>query len=207
MQWIIKVCGMTQGENIRSVEELGVDWIGLIFFSRSPRCVMQKPHFMPLRAKRVGVFVNASLEEIRARIQQYGLHLVQLHGDESPQLCAAIQQLGVGVIKAFSIGSSEDIAATKPYEGCCNYFLFDTKTTQLRGGSGAQFDWQLLTDYRGTIPFLLSGGIGPESLEALRRFKHPQCAGLDLNSRFESSPGVKAIPLLAPFIHKLKTSF
>lgn len=204
MQWIIKVCGMTQGDNIRAVEELGVDWIGFIFFSRSPRCVVQKPSMMPQQAKRVGVFVNASIAEIRLRIQEYGLHYVQLHGDESPAFCTEVQALGIGVIKAFSVGEAGDLEATLAYEGCCDYYLFDTKSTHLRGGSGAMFDWQLLTTYRGATPFLLSGGIGPESLDALRGFKHPLWAGIDLNSRFESAPGVKALPLLAPFIHEFK---
>lgn len=202
---IIKVCGMTQGDNILTVEALGVDWLGFIFFDRSPRCVRQKPNRMPQRAKRVGVFVNASLEEIRTRIGEYGLHYVQLHGDESPSFCLEVQALGVGVIKAFPLSEAVDLEATMPYEGCCNYYLFDTKTAQQRGGSGMRFNWQLLDAYRGANPFLLSGGIGPESLDALRRFEHPLWAGIDLNSRFESAPGVKALPLLAPFIHNLKS--
>lgn len=201
---ITKVCGMTQGDNIRAVEELGVDWLGFIFYLCSPRHVTQMPDYMPQKAKRVGVFVNAPLEEIRSHILEYGLHLVQLHGDESPAFCTEVQSLGVGVIKAFSISGTEDIKATLAYEGSCNYYLFDTKTKHLRGGSGARFNWQLLDDYRGTTPFLLSGGIGPESLSALRSFKHPLCVGIDLNSRFESSPGVKAIYLLKSFINNLK---
>ena len=195
---------MTQGDNIQAIEYLGVDWIGFIFFDRSPRCVKQKPDMMPQRAQRVGVFVNASLEEIRARIQEYGLHYVQLHGDEQPSFCTEVRSLGVGAIKAFSIGDAEDLAATLAYEGSCNYYLFDTKCTHLRGGSGTMFDWQLLHAYRGFTPFLLSGGIGPESIDALGSFKHPLWAGIDLNSRFESAPGVKALPLLAPFIHEFK---
>lgn len=202
---IIKVCGMTLGDNIRDIEALGVDWLGFIFFDRSPRCVRQKPSLMPQRAKRVGVFVNAPLEEIRARIREYSLHYVQLHGDESPSFCLEVQALGVGVIKAFPLSEAVDLEATMPYEGCCNYYLFDTKTAQQRGGSGMRFNWQLLDAYRGATPFLLGGGIGPESLDALQHFEHPLWAGIDLNSRFESAPGVKALPLLAPFIHNLKS--
>lgn len=204
MQTIIKVCGMTQSDNIQAVETLGVDWMGFIFYNRSPRCVVQKPCIMPQRAQRVGVFVNATLEDIALHIKTYGLHYVQLHGDESPHFCHMVAALDVGVIKAFSLAEAHDLEATRCYEGCCSYYLFDTKTKLLRGGSGAMFNWQLLTAYDGTTPFLLSGGIGPEQIEALRTFHHPQWAGIDLNSRFESSPGVKDVALLQTFINELK---
>lgn len=201
--FLIKVCGMTQAENIRAVEALGVDWMGFIFYPRSPRFIDQCPSYLPTQARRVGVFVNASLEEISRRIHQFGLQSVQLHGDEEPAFCRKVGNLGVEVIKAFSIRSEADIEATQTYEGRCHYLLFDTPTAG-RGGSGVAFDWRLLSTYRGQTPFLLSGGISPESVEALRLFSHPQWAGIDLNSRFESAPGVKSIPLLAPFIQEVR---
>lgn len=204
MKIIIKVCGMTQGDNIQAVEALGVDWMGFIFYDRSPRHVVKRPCFMPQRAQRVGVFVNAPIEDIRCQIEAYGLHYVQLHGDESPLFCSEVASWGVGVIKAFSLSEASDLAATRCYEGCCSYYLFDTKTQHLRGGSGTMFNWQLLAAYDGATPFLLSGGIGPEQIGALRSFQHALWAGIDLNSRFESAPGVKDVALLQAFINELK---
>lgn len=203
MKLIIKVCGMTQATNIREVESLGVDWMGFIFHPRSPRYVGERPGYLPRKAKRVGVFVNDSLEHIRQRREEFGLHLIQLHGDEPPAFCREVQALGVGVIKAIPVAGPCDLEATLSYEGSCDYLLFDTKTQQ-RGGSGIPFDWQLLQAYQGRTPFLLSGGIGPDSLQALRHLQHPQWAGIDLNSRFESTPGLKEPSLLNNFLNELK---
>ena len=177
MKRLVKVCGMTQGDNIREVEALGIDLMGFIFYEKSPRCVRQKPDYLPVHAQRVGVFVNASYEEMVEKAATFGLTHIQLHGNESPALCRKLKEAGFKVIKAFLIA---------------DYFLFDTKTPAY-GGSGRMFDWEILSCYKGTTPFLLSGGIGPESVETLKRFSHPALIGYDLNSKFEVAPGIKEI--------------
>jgi len=197
---IIKTCGMRDADNIRAVSELGIDWMGFIFWAPSSRYVSEKPTFLPTRQKRVGVFVDARIEEIRSKADEYALDLIQLHGSESPAFCERLkansrQQL----IKAFNIATQEDLEQTRPYEGLVDYFLFDTKAKMV-GGNGTQFDWSVLSAYQGNTPFLLSGGIGPDDAEKVRNFHHPQLAGIDLNSRFELSPALKDIEKLKQFI-------
>jgi len=195
----IKVCGMTDGRNIKAAEALGADLIGLIFYPASPRHVSIVPDYLPEDALRVGVFVNASESEILEKVVKYGLDMVQLHGNESPEFCARLDGRGVGVIKAFSLSSASDLSTTAAYEGVCRYYLFDTPTVGY-GGSGRRFDWSLLQSYDGKTPFFLSGGIGPDSATALSEFTHPMLAGYDLNSRFEIEPGIKDIALLRHFL-------
>lgn len=202
MKKLVKVCGMTQGDNIRQVEALGIDFVGFIFYEKSPRCVHEVPDYLPLHAQRVGVFVNASYEEITSKAESFGLTYIQLHGNESPDLCQQLKEAGFKVIKAFSIASEADLNATTNYQEVCDYFLFDTKTPAF-GGSGQSFDWDILSHYTGATPFLLSGGIGLESVEALKRFAHPALAGYDLNSKFEVVPGVKEIDKVLSFFSSL----
>jgi len=197
---IIKTCGMRDADNIRAVSELGIDWMGFIFWAPSSRYVSEKPTFLPTRQKRVGVFVDARIEEVQSKADEYALDLIQLHGSESPAFCEWLransrQQL----IKAFNIATQEDLEQTIPYEGLVDYFLFDTKAKMI-GGNGTQFDWSVLSAYQGNTPFLLSGGIGPDDAEKVRNFHHPQLAGIDLNSRFELSPALKDIEKLKQFI-------
>jgi phosphoribosylanthranilate isomerase len=197
---IIKTCGMRDADNIRAVSELGIDWMGFIFWAPSSRYVSEKPTFLPTRQKRVGVFVDARIEEVKSKADEYALDLIQLHGNESPAFCEWLkansrQQL----IKAFNIATQEDLEQTIPYEGLVDYFLFDTKAKMV-GGNGTQFDWSVLSAYQGNTPFLLSGGIGPDDAEKVRNFHHPQLAGIDLNSRFELSPAFKDIEKLKQFI-------
>ena len=197
---IIKTCGMRDADNIRAVSELRIDWMGFIFWAPSSRYVSEKPSFLPTRQKRVGVFVDARIEEVRSKADEYALDLIQLHGKESPAFCERLkansrQQL----IKAFNIATQEDLEQTLPFEGLVDYFLFDTKAKMV-GGNGTQFDWSVLSAYQGNTPFLLSGGIGPDDAEKVRNFHHPQLAGIDLNSRFELSPALKDIEKLKQFI-------
>lgn len=203
----IKVCGMKHAENISDLISLPIDMMGLIFYPKSPRYVSQLDlsDFSTSHpsVKRVGVFVNADLNEILEKVDQHHLDFVQLHGNESPALC---EELGkrISVIKAFSIAQEGDLKQTKEYEGSCNYFLFDTKTPQY-GGSGQKFDWQILDAYQGETPFLLSGGISENDILALKRIQHPMFYGVDLNSRFEIEPGLKNINLLEKFIKEIKS--
>lgn len=201
--YIIKVCGMTNGENIRQTEELGVDFIGFIFYPRSPRFLFEMPTYLPVRSRRIGVFVNESKDNILMYADRFGLDYIQLHGNESPEFCHNLQAAGMKLIKAFSIATPRDLSSVSAYEGLCQYYLFDTKTPQY-GGSGNQFDWTLLNRYTGNTPFLLSGGINQYSAAAIRNFHHPRLAGVDINSRFESSPGLKDIGRIQTFIRELR---
>lgn len=200
---IIKVCGMREAENIRQVELLGIGMIGFIFYSKSPRYVDEMPGYLPENAKRVGVFVNESKEMVLTLADRFSLDYIQLHGNESPGYCASIKNAGLGVIKAFPIDGIADLRNVDDYEGICDYYLFDTKTHNKHGGTGKQFDWSVLYFYNGKTPFLLSGGINPFSACALKEFQHEALAGYDLNSRFESAPGVKNIGLLSSFLNDL----
>lgn len=209
---IIKVCGMRDPENIREVAALGGDWIGLIFFAGSPRKIMDNgqwttdnysKRYSNSHLKRVGVFVNASFETLTGTAALFRLDYLQLHGNETPDDCHALQKRGYSLIKAFQIATAGDLEQTAAYEGRVDYFLFDTKCSSY-GGSGKQFDWSVLEAYRGETPFLLSGGIRPESIGAIRSFRHPRLAGIDLNSGFEIEPGLKDIGKLSIFINQLK---
>ena len=205
---IVKVCGMRDGENIRRVEALAPDWMGFICWEGSRRHVPEVPDYLPVKCRRVGVFVNPSVEYVDTRIKELELDLVQLHGQETPDFCRAVKDLSnskdhsVEIIKAFGIATGKSFPDTAAYEEACDFFLFDTPCTE-HGGSGRSFNWSLLKDYTGSTPFLLSGGLNPNSIGALSRFTHSQWAGIDLNSRFESSPGIKDISRLQTFINQL----
>lgn len=196
---IIKVCGMTDADNIRQIEQLGIDMIGFIFYPKSPRFLYGIPEYLPQRARRVGVFVNESKENVCIYADRFSLDYIQLHGNESPEYCRSLRQQGLQSIKAFSIASPKDLDNTAAYEDICSYYLFDTKTEKF-GGSGNQFDWSLLHRYQGHTPFLLSGGINLYSTQALKKFRHPRLAGIDLNSRFETSPGMKNVARIRDFL-------
>lgn len=205
MQPIIKVCGMRDAENIREVEALGIDLMGFIFWPKSSRYVSECPNYMPTKCKRVGVFVDASIDDIRQHVADYVLDIIQLHGSESPDYIRALR-LDDGcapvIIKAFNIATKEDLEDTKSYEGIVDYFLFDTKGPSV-GGNGAKFDWTVLADYVGETPFLLSGGIGPDDAEHIHAIHHPRCIGIDLNSRFETVPAIKDVAALRRFLSQL----
>ncbi|MBQ8443380.1 MAG: phosphoribosylanthranilate isomerase [Bacteroides sp.] len=200
---LVKVCGMREAENIHAIESLKIDFMGFIFYGRSLRYVRERPAYLPVRCKRVGVFVDAPFQEILETSCTFGLAMVQLHGNESPEQCAALKAEGLQVIKAFSISQDYDWKNTYIYKGVADYFLFDTACPSY-GGSGRRFDWEVLKDYSDDTPFLLSGGIRPESLNDVLAFHHPMLAGIDLNSGFETSPGMKDVGLLNEFISNLK---
>ena len=198
---MIKVCGMREAENIREVEALGIDMMGLIFWPKSGRYVSEQPEYLPTRCQRVGIFVDEDPGLVKHITNVYGLDYVQLHGSESP---AYIFQLGgLHVIKAFNIATAEDLEQTKTYEGLVDYFLFDTKGKSV-GGNGEKFDWSVLEAYNGKTPFLLSGGIGPDDADRVKACRHPKCAGIDLNSRFEIAPGLKDVNKLKSFLEKIQ---
>ena len=200
---IVKVCGMSDAVNIRLAEQLNIDWMGFIFYPPSPRYVERRPDYLPQRQRRVGVFVNADEAFILSHISLFGLQLLQLHGHETPRQCRSLREAtGLSVIKAFSVKSAADVAETRHYEGAADYFLFDTPTPGV-GGSGRSFDHSLLDHYTGATPFLLSGGLGPDSVSHILALRHPRMAGIDLNSRFETAPGIKSIHRLQQFLQSL----
>ena len=216
---------MRDAQNIREVSQLGVDMIGMIFYPKSPRYVeMQSSHagIIPDYAKediniksskspaRVGVFVDDMVQNIVTRVVNYHLDYVQLHGNEPREMCENLRSTldpdirpGIKIIKAISVSDASDIQKYKEYVGAVDLFLFDTKCKTV-GGSGQQFDWQVLEQYDGEVPFLLSGGIGPEDASRLHAFHHPQCIGIDLNSRFEIEPGVKDVEKLKGFLYEIQ---
>ena len=161
---MIKVCGMRDAENIREVEALGIDLMGFIFWPKSSRYVSERPAYLPTQCKRVGVFVDEDIETVKRIADDYALDYIQLHGHETPSYCAQLN--GKHLIKAFNIATAADFEATKPYEGIVDHFLFATKGKSV-GGNGEKFDWNVLKDYVGETPFLLSGGIGPDDAELL----------------------------------------
>ncbi|MBS7237076.1 MAG: phosphoribosylanthranilate isomerase [Bacteroidaceae bacterium] len=199
---IVKVCGMRDSENIRAIEQTKADLMGFIFHPKSPRFVASLPEYMPKKQKRVGVFVNASLEQILAKAQKFSLEYIQLHGDEPPAFCSELKNRGLKVIRAQRIANTDDIIRAESYN-MADLMIFDTKT-ELYGGSGKKFNWQLLENYKGCVPFLLSGGIRSDTFEEIKAFFHPQFAGIDLNSGFEISPALKDVGKLNNFIEKIK---
>ena len=201
----IKVCGMKFTRNREAVEALGVDLMGYIFFPSSKRFVGKAPEtgLFNSQKPKVGVFVNENAFEILGLAKNLGFEYVQLHGNENPKTCQIIKTQGIKIIKAFPIDDKFSFKTTNSYEGIADYFLFDTKT-QLHGGSGKKFNWQILNEYTGHTPFFLSGGIEPEDSKQINKTDHPKLFGVDLNSGFEDEPGLKNIEKLKKFIDELK---
>lgn len=201
----VKVCGMRDAGNIRQVEQTGADLMGFIFYPRSKRCVTALPDYLPQLQQRVGVFVDETKAAILATASRFALSYIQLHGNESPAFCRELRAEGLRVIRALGIATEADARRAEAYAGAADLMVFDTPSPS-HGGTGQRFNWQALRAYRGPVPFLLSGGIGPEAADDLLAFSHPMMAGVDLNSRFETAPGVKDAAALAQFIAKLKSA-
>jgi len=199
-----KVCGMKH--NIKEVAEFQPDYMGFIFWEPSKRYFEGAMPELPETVKKVGVFVDAPLDVIIEKTQQYRLQAVQLHGLESPEFCQQLKALTIEIIKAFSVGSDFDFGQLKPYETVCDYYLFDTKG-KLPGGNGYAFDWTVLKNYPSTKPYFLSGGIGPEALDSIQEFfikpESRYCHAIDVNSKFEVEPGMKDIEKLKEFMGKV----
>ena len=231
---IIKVCGMRLAENIRDLSNMDVDWLGLIFWPESPRYVNQVasrggfyPDYSSLatkiaelggmpeeahkvnKPKRVGVFIDDMPQTIVTRVYNFNLDIVQLHGEESPVMLENLRRTlepdirPVKIMKTIMVETADDLKACEAYEQVADYFLFHNKSEQ-KGGTGKQFDWNLLDNYTGHVPFLISGGIGLEDVERIKAFKHPQFAGVDINSKFEFEPGVKDVEKIEQFVKALK---
>ena len=226
----IKVCGMRNAGNIAELQKLDIDFIGFIFWPKSPRYVQQIPSRAGLipdlpsldgerikksethdkRILTVGVFVDDMPQNIVTRVYNYHLDYVQLHGSESAVMIDNLRRTlipdiapNIKIIKALSIKDKSDLEKWHEYDGHVDMFLFDTKC-KCAGGSGEQFDWSVLEAYDGNIPFLLAGGISPDDTERIKNFHHPMCLGIDLNSRFETEPGMKDIQKLKLFMAQLQ---
>lgn len=207
----VKVCGITQVEQLMMLPEVGATFAGLIFYPKSPRYVLR--HMTTSQVKKetntnkVGVFVNASIEEVLQMVDECRLHMVQLHGDETPRYCEKIADY-ISVVKAFRISDSDNIGwRIREYMDVCDMFMFDTEGAGY-GGTGKKFKWEKLQDVAVGKPYFLSGGIEPGDVQQLKDFEQkPEAKGLfaiDINSRFEMHPGVKDMPLIKNFIQQLQ---
>lgn len=208
----IKVCGITQIKQLQQLDGLNVDFAGLIFYRESPRYVVGKISKEELEStdfdiKKVGVFVDAGYDEIMQTIEDYGLDVVQLHGNETPELCEQLSG-NAEVIKTFSIANGQTSIdnLVAEYDEVCDYYLFDTASEEgLPGGTGNKFDWKLVSKSKIEKPFFLSGGISLDDVAKVKAFRHPDYYGIDVNSRFEKSPGVKDMALVLQLKRGLKT--
>ena len=204
MNPIIKVCGMKYADNIRAILACQPDWMGFIFYNQSPRSISGIPSIISFgETKKVGVFVNEKIEKTEELIKLNELDLVQLHGEESPDYCSRLKQQ-VKVIKAIPVKHESDLEQMKLYEHSVDYFLFDTKSSTAKGGTGEQFNWSVLKKATINKPFLLSGGLSLEDVDELNNFSHEKLIGYDINSRFESEPGRKEVQLVEDFITKMR---
>jgi len=208
MKW--KVCGMREVENIREVALLKPDYMGFIFYEKSPRNFATPRESFPLVAlkeiKKTGVFVDAPLQNILDNVALYQLDAIQLHGNETPELCAILQQEGLEVIKAFGIDESFDFTQLATYRQVCDYFLFDTKGIS-HGGNGKTFDWEILRQYDNAIPLFLSGGLETIHIGKIKQLSWLNIYALDINSRFETSPGNKDVNKVKDFVKSFDQLF
>ncbi|MGJ7030216.1 phosphoribosylanthranilate isomerase [Niabella hirudinis] len=207
---LVKVCGMTQLPQVEALAAMGVNYAGFIFYPPSPRYVGEKIDPAKLKAlkniKKAGVFVNAPVEEVQRIIAAYGLDMVQLHGDEMPEYCSRLKG-AAEIVKVFRVTGNEDLfETTAPYTSVADAFLFDTRATDY-GGTGKKFDWSGLQKTQPERPYFLSGGISSDDLAVLRAFlKNNKVYALDVNSRFETAPGVKDMRLLEQFLTDLENT-
>jgi len=204
----VKICGMREEQNVIDILALKPDFVGFIFYPPSGRYVGENfdtkiTDLVPKDCKKVGVFVNLPVADLMAIKILHKFDFVQLHGNESWEYCKELSWLDTKIIKAFSIDEEFDWNDVKNYERYCAYFIFDTKTIGF-GGSGTKFDWEILKKYTGKVPFLLSGGVGLDDLDKIAKIKHQMLVGLDVNSRFETEPGVKDVQKLKKFIQQIK---
>jgi phosphoribosylanthranilate isomerase len=206
----IKVCGITSVKQMQELSGLGINYAGIIFYPHSKRYATEKlgkekKAVQALTIKKIGVFVNAKHSDVLKAITDFGLYAVQFHGDEDPDYCKDLMKTTV-VIKAFRISSNSKIdVMIRDYKNACHFYLFDTATESF-GGSGKQFNWNLLREASINKPFFLSGGISADDAGAVKELNHPFLESIDINSRFEIEPGVKNIPLIKSFLKELENN-
>ncbi len=202
----IKVCGLRNPENIKAVAGLSPDYMGFICYEHSSRFISDMPaevmNDISAPVYKTGVFVDETEANINALIGNYGFNTIQLHGKESPEFANSFRNK-VTVIKAFGLDNDFDFNQLNAYAEKVDYLLFDTKTA-IHGGSGKTFNWNVLDKYKLSVPFFLSGGLSLDNLETIKKITHPQFYGVDLNSRFETAPGMKDIEKLKQAFNLLK---
>ena len=202
----LKVCGMREEENLQElIGTVSPNFVGFIFYPKSPRyvsCSKISEAVTNSNVQKVGVFVKSGVEEILSKAKSYNLDFIQLHGGEDLQTAKKLKSEGLGVIKVFSVNDDLPLDEMKSFESTCDYFLLDTKTKNY-GGSGSKFDWDILKDYSFKIPFILSGGIGPEDIESIKTIQSNKLFGLDINSRFEVKPALKDLNQIEEFKNQL----
>jgi len=203
---LVKICGINDQEFLQNSALLSFNFAGFIFYPESDRhmgddLMPGDLDLLPVSIDRVGVFVNEPLDLVLELANQFDLDYVQLHGEESPGYVKELSEK-VKIIKAFRISELFDFTPLALFENACDFFLFDTKAERV-GGTGLKFNWNLLDRYTGTVPFLLSGGIGPGDADKLKKFNHPMFAGIDINSKFEANPGKKDLTQINHFLNQL----
>ena len=191
---LVKVCGLNNRNNILDISKMNIDLMGFIFYNNSPRYFNNALNFdevrqIPKTIKKVGVFVNASINNLLNTIAHYDLDFVQLHGNENPEYCKELMQY-VKVIKTISVNDKNSISEINNYTNVCTYFLFDTASPSY-GGTGHPFNWQLLEETTIDIPFFISGGVSIENITEIKNLNFKNFAGVDVNSKFEINPGLK----------------
>ena len=204
----IKVCGLTDPNNVQEIAKTDPDFMGFIFYPGSKRYVGNKPKDslfkkIPSGILKTGVFVNEEASVIINTMNSYGLDLVQLHGNESAEYCNSLKKEGLIIIKAFEICAGFNFIPIEQYAEVCDYFLFDAKTGS-HGGSGLKFDWNIINEYHLPKPFFLGGGIGPEDTQLIKQINHKYLFAVDINSRFEIKPGIKDSKKVKEFINEIK---
>ncbi|CAG0890067.1 unnamed protein product [Cyprideis torosa] len=160
---------------------------------------------LPASIRKIGVFQNQETDLILELVEEHHLDGVQLHGEETAESCSELKDRGLTILKAFSPQLHFDWDQLEDYFLVVDYFLFDTSIKGQSGGTGKKFDWDLLHNYDGNVPFLLSGGIGPKDAAAILSIDHPMLAGVDVNSGFEIKPGLKDLEKLSFFMEEIKT--
>ncbi len=205
---LIKICGMKFPANMHEMATLNMDIMGFIFYNKSPRYVGD--HFdktllesLPKSMRKAGVFVDEDVMNVLQIVKNYNLDMVQLHGNESAEYCENLKADGISIIKAFQIDDDFDFKILRTYQGCCDYFLFDTKGKE-KGGNGIAFNWEVLNQYELDTPYFLSGGISVENIDHALTIVHPQLIGFDINSKIEIEPGLKSHELAHKITTKIK---
>ncbi len=193
----LKICGMKNPQNITDIAALNPDYLGFIFYEKSKRYVGEDfdeaaTYHLPKGIKKIGVFVNASMEYVLSKVKRYDLDLVQLHGEETPEFCRALQMKNITIIKVFAVGQTFDFSILEPYKPHCDYFLFDTKGKE-KGGNGVTFNWDVLKAYDNEKPFFLSGGLNLENIGKVKELGDLNILAIDVNSGFETEPGLKDV--------------
>lgn len=204
----VKVCGLRDEKNIRLLLETVLpDYLGFIFYEPSPRYAGEilDIHFLQRikgSFKKTGVLVDAALSRAESIAGKYELDALQLHGNESAEFCASLRRTGLEIIKTFHLSESFNFHVLEDYAPACDYFLFDTRG-QHPGGNGVRFNWGLLEKYQMSVPFFLSGGIDGQDAASIAQIRHPALGGVDLNSRFEHTPGLKDVSNIRRFTNHL----